>query len=138
MSIDLNGLDDALPYDFCTPVDLPSRDMIANIGTSEHVEIQKGVFENIHNLSHKRMVHWVSYKHMHTTYSFYGYRLAFFEQLAELNKYTIETLYLEKTFKEWTLVCVSFCKKNSKRPFALDDSLQLTFNPEGDGCVSNR
>lgn len=50
-SIDTNGQDGALPLDLRKPINLDPFDMVTNIGTTEHVSDQKGVWENIHNLT---------------------------------------------------------------------------------------
>jgi hypothetical protein len=55
-SIDLNGLDGAIAVDLAEPVDLPPKQAVMNIGTSEHVVDQEAVFRNIHNLVVSRQV----------------------------------------------------------------------------------
>jgi SAM-dependent methyltransferase len=49
VSVDINGLDGALPLDLRKPIDLGQFDMVTNYGTSEHVvDNQAQVWENIH------------------------------------------------------------------------------------------
>jgi len=49
VSVDINGLDGALPLDLRNPIDLGKFDMVTNYGTTEHVEgNQAQVWENIH------------------------------------------------------------------------------------------
>jgi hypothetical protein len=94
-SIDINGLHGAVPLDLREPIDLPPRDIVTNIGTSEHVmDGQEMCFKNIHNLSSRRMVHWVPYARSMPFHGLYGYDLAFFEKLAAANHYVVEKLYM--------------------------------------------
>jgi hypothetical protein len=112
-SIDINGEDGAVPLDLRDPIDLPPRDIVTNIGTSEHVmDGQEMCFRNIHNLSNRRMVHWVPYGQTMTTHGRYGYGLSFFEQLAVLNDYIIEKLYMLPYGPQGILkiACASFLK----------------------------
>lgn len=52
VSIDLNGQDDALPLDLGEPLNLGTFDMVTNLGTSEHVENQVGVWHNMLDAMH--------------------------------------------------------------------------------------
>lgn len=47
-SVDWNGEDGALNLDLRKPLELGRFDMVTNIGTTEHVSDQAGVWENIH------------------------------------------------------------------------------------------
>ena len=137
-SIDLNGLDGSLPLDLSEDIDLPKRDAVLNIGTSEHVLNQKSVFQNIHNLSKIKMIHWVPLATKHPTHGYWGYSIEFFEKLAKINKYKIEKLYIEKSFKNWSLVCCSYKKslstiKNFQWPE--NHTQLLKFNEGGSGGV---
>ena len=51
ISIDWNGLDGAIKLDLRQPIDMEPFDMVTNIGTTEHVDDQYGVWQNIHNLT---------------------------------------------------------------------------------------
>jgi SAM-dependent methyltransferase len=48
-SVDWNGRDGALPMDLREPLNLGTFDMVTNLGTTEHVDRQRPVWENIHN-----------------------------------------------------------------------------------------
>lgn len=47
ISVDWNGEDGALPLDLRKPLDLGFFDMVTNIGTTEHVDRQSAVWENV-------------------------------------------------------------------------------------------
>lgn len=116
-SIDINGQDGAVPLDLRVAIDLPSRDMVTNIGTSEHVHPnQEMCFRNIHNLSHDRMVHWVPYAQTMPEHAIYGYELGFFEELAAINDYKVEKLYIVNRVETRYVACASF-RKTSDAPF---------------------
>lgn len=141
ISIDINGLDGALPYDLTAPLNnLEPFDIVANIGTTEHIEEQKQVFCNIHNISKKRMAHWLPLAGKHSSHGCWGYTLDFFRELAQLNDYKIEKLYIETSFKRWTLVCCSFHKKNISNPFVWSNELTKFqhYNPDGSRGASYR
>jgi len=82
------------------------------------------------------MVHWVPLASKHPEHGFFGYTEEFFVQLAKLNNYEIEKLYIEKTFKKWLLVCCSYRKKSKTNPFVWDEDLPLTENESGSGGVA--
>lgn len=133
-SIDINGLDGALQYDLNTPINLPPRDLVSNIGTSEHVLNQESCFNNIHNLSTKRMVHWVPLERRHPRHGLYGYSVEFFIDLAAANNYLINKLYIETSFKNWLLICCSLSMQG-KQPFVWRDEWTLSANTRGGwGC----
>jgi len=136
VSIDLNGLDGALKLDLCEAISLPSRDIVFNIGTSEHVVEQEKVFLNIHNLSHHRMVHWVPFEKKHPEHGMWGYSKEFFIRLASINSYKIEKLYVEESFRNWTLLCCSLKKKHKDKEFVWRDDLPLFYNEKGSFGVS--
>lgn len=140
-SIDLNGLDGAIPLDLSTSIQLPRRDAVLNIGTSEHVFDQKSVFRNIHNLSNSRMIHWVPIEAKHEAHGYWGYSIEFFKRLSKLNNYKIEKLYIESTFKDWVLVCCSY-KKTYMTPkdfyWPENYNEMLHFNDNGSGGVDYR
>lgn len=46
-SVDLNGRDGALPLDLRRPLGFGTFDMVSNVGTTEHVDDQAGVWRNI-------------------------------------------------------------------------------------------
>ena len=47
VSVDINGQDGALPLDLTQPINLGTFDMVTNIGTSEHVDVQEPVWRNM-------------------------------------------------------------------------------------------
>lgn len=116
ISIDINGRNGALKLDLTKPINLKSRDMVSNIGTTEHVINQEAVFRNIHNLSHFRMVHWVPIEKERINHGFYGYNELFFLNLCELNNYEIEKFYKDT---DRHLICCSF-KKTDDKEFVWD------------------
>lgn len=118
-SIDINGKDGALKLDLTKPINLQSREMVSNIGTSEHVTNQEAVFKNIHNLSNFRIVHWVPVKDKRKDHGYYGYTKKFFKLLAELNYYEIEKLYY---YNPRNIICCSY-RKTKDLQFKWDEEL---------------
>ena len=137
-SIDLNGLDGSIPLDLTAPLDLAPRDVVLNLGTSEHVNNQEAVFRNIHSLSAHRMIHWLPQAGCHPAHGQWGYGKEFFIKLAKLNSYHIEKLYLEETFKKWKIICCSLRKSEKTcRNFVWSESLvdKLSFSMHGSSGV---
>lgn len=131
-SIDINGRDGAVPLDLRSEIALPPRDVVTNIGTSEHVHPnQEMCFRNIHNLSRDRMIHWVPYAESMPFHGVYGYELGFFEKLAALNSYKIEKLYITKR-KRGAVACVSLRKTNNG-PFKWANWAELRAKHRVDG-----
>lgn len=118
-SIDINGKDGALKLNLNEILDLESREAVMNIGTSEHVPIQYSVFENIHNLSSDRMIHWVPLAGKRPDHGLYGYHEQFFRELAKINNYKINKFYI---YKPRNIICCNFSKQN-KESFKWDDIL---------------
>jgi hypothetical protein len=135
-SIDLNGMDGALPLNLCEPIDLPPRDLVSNIGTSEHVLDQHSCFRNIHNLSSARMVHWVPLQSWHPNHGLFGYTVDFFLHLAAENSYIVEKLYIETSYLSWKLICCSLQKTNPSSKFRWRKEWQLSANLSGEWGVS--
>ncbi len=130
VSIDWNGLDGALPLDLNRPIEhLPPREMVTNIGTTEHVENQHGVFDNIHRLANRRIVHWVPYQMTTPDHGYYGYDEDFFERLAELNGYHIEKMYTTP-FGRFCILCCALTKIDDA-PFQWDDGIRIYRKAEG-------
>lgn len=92
ISIDLNGQDGALALDLTQPLQLEPFDMVTNFGTTEHVEDQKPVFENIHLMATKRMAHVVPMVGNWKGHGQWYVKRDFFEELAAQNGYTIISL----------------------------------------------
>lgn len=133
-SIDLNGLNGALIYDLRKFIDLKSRDMVMNLGTSEHVLEQEPIFRNIHNLSHFRMIHQVPLEKTRKRHGYWGYTNSFFKELAILNSYIIEKIEFEERRK---IICISYRKLYKDNYFIWDDVLYnyLYRNKYGKGGV---
>jgi len=134
-AIDLNGMDGALPLDLNSEIKLAARELVSNLGTSEHVLNQEACFRNVHNLSERRMVHWVPLAKRHPRHGLYGYSVDFFIDLAEANDYEIDKLYIETSFKSWKLICCSLTKR-SARDFVWREDWFLTANPSGEWGVA--
>lgn len=110
-SIDLNGLDRAIKVDLQKPLSFPKRDMVMNLGTSEHILKQEPVFRNIHNLSNDRMIHMVPDAGKRKKHGYWGYYIMFFLILADINKYALlRQIQYEPKRKIWM---VSFRKSNN-------------------------
>jgi len=110
-SIDLNGLDGTLRLDLRTRLNLEPRDLVANIGTSEHVLEQEPVFENVHRLSSSRMVHMVPRMYSWPGHGYWEYTMRFFEILATDNAYFIEKMYVDDFY---TAICCSLRKTDDR------------------------
>ena len=99
-SIDWNGLDGALKLDLQTPIDLEPFDVITNIGTTEHVKEQFGVWANIHNLLKvDGVLISVTPKADGKNWKRHGFwypKHEFFNEFARLNGYEVLELYDNK------------------------------------------
>ena len=122
-SIDLNGKDGALKLDLTKPIDLKPRDVVMNLGTSEHILNQEAVFRNIHNLSNYRMIHQVPIKGSRPGHGYWGYTYRFFKMLAVINDYEIIKMEFEERRQ---IICVSF-KHILKTNFKWDRNLLNLF-----------
>lgn len=93
VSVDINGLDGALPLDLREPLNLGQFDMVTNFGTSEHVEDnQYQVWKNIHDALkvggvYIGMVPMPGDWHWH---GFWYVPLEWYEEFASVNGYHIE------------------------------------------------
>lgn len=134
ISIDLNGKDGALALDLQKPINMPTRDIVTNFGTSEHIEDQEAVFKNIHNLSHNWMVGFVPRVGNSPGHGLWHFETDFFEQLAELNNYGIHKIYIDNT-KPREIICYSFYKQYIKK-FKWSDSLPMHKEINGKGGVT--
>lgn len=138
-SIDLNRLDGSIPFDIESPINLPPRDAVMNIGTSEHINNQYMVFKNIHALSKSRMIHRVPVASNHSESGYWGYSVDFFNELAWLNFYKIEKIYTETSSTNQKILCCSLKKTTAQQTnFCWTNSLleSLNFNPHGSGGIS--
>jgi hypothetical protein len=122
-SIDINGLDGALKLDLNESVDLPPREMVTNIGVTEHVTNQESVFRNIHNLSNRRIVHWVplvgSENIRHGIYRYYE---KFFDLLITYNDYKIKKEFKIKRDNGIFAMCLDL-EKTTDKPFIWNEGL---------------
>ena len=119
-SVDWNGEDGALKLDLREPQyqRLGQFDMITNIGTTEHVSYQQGVWENIHNCCKVGGV-IVSITPYHDGRSWWWHgdwypTEMFFERFAELNGYDIEKMGIGREIPNQNL-CVRLQKNRSAR-----------------------
>ena len=98
MSIDLNGLDGALPLDLSRPITDPKLigafDVVTNFGTSEHVSDQLECWQNIHRFVRVGglVISAVPHPGYPPGHCEYFYEESFFEGLAAYAGYSIETL----------------------------------------------
>lgn len=95
-SVDWNGRDGALKLDLRKPLNLGTFDVITNIGTSEHVADQTGVWRNIVEAMHLGSV-LISTTPLPGDWSWHGEHYpdeVFFRQLADLNGLVIDRLYV--------------------------------------------
>lgn len=96
-SVDLNGKDGALALDLQVPLKLGTFDMVANIGTTEHVDQQEGVWRNICEALHVGSV-LISTTPLEGSWWWHGTwypRHEFYIALAQQNGLYIERLYVE-------------------------------------------
>lgn len=67
-------------------------DLVTNNGTSEHVFNQASVFETMHRICNRVMIHvlpWINFRN----HGFYGYNPVLFHDLAEANGYDLIECY---------------------------------------------
>lgn len=113
--IDWNGKDGARKLNLNEKhIYLSQRDIVTNIGVTEHVDNQRMVFENIHNLSNSRIIHWVPMVgSKNNKHGFYRYDLKFFELLEKLNDYEVLKSYVISRSNGLNIICKSYRKKNN-------------------------
>ena len=95
-SVDWNGQDGALRRDLREPLNLGTFDMVTNIGTTEHVDGQFGVWKNVCEAMHVGSV-LVSGTPKPGDWRWHGTwypETQFFEALAFLNGLEVERLYI--------------------------------------------
>lgn len=104
VSIDMNGLNGALPLDLRRPIDLGTFDMITNFGTTEHVSVNdyagqvacwKNLLDSMHigsvlvSITPKpHALKWARHGRWYPT-------IEFFNNLAELNGLDVERAYTD-------------------------------------------
>ena len=126
-SIDINGLDGALPIDLSEPIPYPKLlhkfDIVTNLGTSEHVEDQYWCFWNIHNLCNIGgiMLHIVPRPKYWRNHGYYKYEFEFFEELSKHNGYKLievnRSLYSMNRKKRKKYLCSVVMKKYEDKLF---------------------
>ena len=95
VSVDWNGKDGALSRDLRKPLDLGTFSVVSNIGTSEHVENQYGVWANLVNACHVGSV-LICTTPKPGDWTWHGDHYpqdGFYRDLARLNGFEIERLY---------------------------------------------
>lgn len=92
-SVDLNGMDGALPLDLRKPLGLGDFDMVSNIGTSEHVSEQEPVWRNMIEACRRALVcitpapgDWPGHGLWYPAPGFYA-------ELASLNGFALARVY---------------------------------------------
>jgi len=129
-SIDINGLDGALKLDLNKILDLEARELVTNIGVTEHVTNQRIVFTNIHNLSNRRIVHWLPLEGSENKrHGIYRYKEEFFNLLIAINSYKLKKKF--EIFRDNGIhaYCLDLEKTNNK-PFRWTDSMQENITKE--------
>ena len=96
VSVDWNGQDGALKRDLRLPLGLGTFDMVTNIGTSEHVSDQLGVWRNIVEACHERsvLICTTPYPGDWTWHGDWYPQSEFYSQLAERNGFEIVRFYV--------------------------------------------
>lgn len=121
VSVDWNGLNGALKLDLQFPLNLGTFDMVTNIGTTEHVQDQAGVWRNICEAMHVGSVllsatpepgQWSGHGLHYPTDEFY-------RQLCALNGLTLHRLYSahEPPQRMWFARMV----RSEDKPFTMPD-----------------
>lgn len=100
VSVDWNGLDGALKLDLRLPQweTLGQFDMVTNFGTTEHVDAQEGVWRNIHECLKVggTLISMTPYPGDWSWHGEFYPTETFYRQLALLNGYEIERLYVDR------------------------------------------
>lgn len=125
VSVDWNGRDGALNRDLRIPLwpEFGQFDMVTNIGTTEHVSDQRGVWENIHHLTVTGGIlcsltpypdgkNWWWHGDWYPTEGF-------FQSFAALNGWELERLYKDREPPFCNLY--ARLKKTEDKPFTMPD-----------------
>lgn len=125
VSVDWNGQHGALVRDLRKPLwhDLGVFDMVCNMGTTEHVDDQSGVWENIHMMTKPGGV-YVGQTPYHDGRSWWWHGLwypteGFFESFAALNGWTIDRMYVGRQVPNENLYVRM--TKHEHHPFRMPD-----------------
>jgi hypothetical protein len=92
VSVDWNGEDGALAMDLRQPLDLGTFDMVTNIGTSEHVDVQTPAWRNMVEAADQVLVCITPAPFNWPGHGLFYPHLAFYDQLAARNGFAIEKL----------------------------------------------
>ena len=129
-SVDWDGQHGALNRDLRKPLNLGQFDMVCNVGTTEHVTEQEGVWRNIHEAAAIGSV-YIGVTPYHDGLSWWWHgtwypKEAFYEQFAERNGWAIERLYTNLEPPNTNLYCRMV--KTDDRSFSLPDRETIYFN----------
>jgi hypothetical protein len=120
-SIDINGLMNSLPLNLDNPIPknlINKFDVIANYGTTEHIDNQYRVFLNVHEMAKVDciMIHGVALIGNWPRHCRYYYSKQFFEELAQHNGYAVIdiTLFTDGfyTYPRNAIICALRAEKN--------------------------
>lgn len=145
VSIDWNGKNGALPLDLRKPLwdELGEFDMVSNMGTTEHVDDQRGVWENIHYLTRVGGVYvgqtpypdgrnWWWHGTWYPTEKFY-------RTFATWNGWEIERLYIDRDEPFRNLYCrmrrIEDCEFQMPEGLIAHNKMRAR-HPAPEGCVS--
>lgn len=120
-SVDINGMDGAIPLDLQEPLMLGKFDMVTNFGTSEHVANQEPCWRNIIEATGKLLVcvtpapgGWIKpHGRWYPSQDFYV-------ALAQLNGFKIERLYQMSLSSKRAVICVRMMRV-METPFVMPD-----------------
>jgi len=130
-SVDLNGLDGALKLDLEQPLELGVFEMVTNIGTSEHVGNQQGVWRNIvEALDHEAVLccvtpapnNWRWHGRFYPTMEFY-------RALCDLNGLVLDRLHIDGVPDRKNLYCRAH--RVEQVPFVMPPAELLWVNEQG-------
>lgn len=98
ISVDWNGQDGAVKLDLRKPLCLGDFDMVTNFGTTEHVDQQEPCWRNIHEAVKVGgwLVSMTPYPGDWTWHGEWYPTAEFYHELAELNGYEVERLYVDR------------------------------------------
>lgn len=129
VSIDWNGLYGSLPLDLRFPLRIGCFDMVTNIGTTEHVDGQRGVWENILAALHEGsiLVCMTPYPGDVKHHGAWRPTQKFYERLADVNGMWIESLHVDGD-KPNRQICFRAMMQDPDRPLCVPTAL-IEHNP---------
>lgn len=127
VSIDMNGLDGALPFDLREEIkDIGEPfDVVTNFGTTEHIQgDQYQPFKTMHDLVKKDgiIISILPAGGFLKTHGHWRYSSDFFSELSKLNNY--EVLCMENIVKEERNLIIFVGKKKSNNDFILKSTFE--------------